>query len=164
MTRGEESSKGYVARLFARWDDVSDCYALHCGWCCGGVVGLQLKQLLGIRTVALTFRREALSVLDFVLSWRQLPFLPNVGVRSQGPCSTNSWWRPSSVLCSQLTYGLLHTSLCLQRTHHCSSTVSFDQWTKLHDLSEDRGESVRLDWGSRPPVDSDLRESRLPHS
>ena len=54
----------YVARLVARWDDVSDCYALHCGWCCGGVVGLQLKQLLGIRTVALTFRREALSVLD----------------------------------------------------------------------------------------------------
>ena len=76
------------------------------------------EQLLGIWTFALTFR-----VKDFqywmLHSWRQLPFLPDVGVRSRALCSTSSWWRPFSVLFSQLTCALLHALLCFQLTLHC---------------------------------------------
>ena len=38
-------------------------------------------------------------------------------------------------------------------------SVSEDQWRSLYDLSEERREHVRLDWGSQPPdpVFSDTR-------
>ena len=37
------------------------------------------------------------------------------------------------------------------RAGGCRAPVSDEQWRSLFDLSEERGEHVRLDWGSQPP-------------
>ena len=37
------------------------------------------------------------------------------------------------------------------RAGGCRAIVSEDQWCSLYDLSEERGEHVRLDWGCQPP-------------
>ena len=45
------------------------------------------------------------------------------------------------------------------RAGGCRAPVSEDQWRSLYDLSEERGEFVRLDWEPQPPhpVFSDTR-------
>ena len=55
---------------------------------------------------------------------------------------------------------LFSTNASLSGARACSSTVSFEQWTKLYDLSEERGELVCLDWCACPPVDTDPRDGR----
>ena len=55
---------------------------------------------------------------------------------------------------------LFATDASLSGARACSSTVSFEQWTKLYDLSEERGELVCLDWCACPPVDTDPRDGR----
>ena len=55
---------------------------------------------------------------------------------------------------------LFATDASLSGAGACRSNVSFEQWTKLYDLSEDRGESVRSDWRTCPLVNTNLRDSR----
>ena len=116
------------------------------------------KQLLGISTFALTVRREGLPELDIAFE-AAAAFLP------KRRCSITGALRDELLVTTFL--GLLLTAnlraplyLTLFATDASAAGkvrwgVSLEQWTKLFDLGEDCGESVRLDWEPGPPVETD---------
>ena len=130
-----------------------------------GLSGFHLKQLLGIWTFALTFRREGISVVD-VAFVAAAAFLPRrrctiaVHLLDEFLVTTFLGLLLVANLRAPPYLTFFATDASLSGAGACISTVSFEQWTKLYDLSEDRGESVRLDWGACPPLDTDLRDSR----
>ena len=121
-------------------------HAYHCGWrSCWDVV-LQVKQLLGIWSFALTFRREGLSVLDVAL-------VAAAAFPPKRRCSITGFLLDEQLVATFL--GPLHTAdlralpyLTFFATDAspsgadaCSSGVSPEQWTKLR--SQRRSRRIR---------------------
>ena len=140
-------------------------HAHHCWRSCGEVGAPSKAAPVGIWTLALTFRREGLSVLDVAFVAADAfppkrrcsitgPLLDELLLANfLGPLLTANLRAPPYLT-------LFATDASPSAAGACSSAVSLEEWTKLYDLREDRGESVRLDWRSCPPVETGLRDSR----
>ena len=125
---------------------------------------MQLKRLLGAWGFALSFRRECLSFLD-------VSFVGAQSLPSCKPCQPSGLLLDELVLVSVLAQlfsanqgapplsELFAFDASDARAGECRAPVSEDQWRSLYDLSEEREEHVRLDWGSQlpEPVFSDTR-------
>ena len=132
-----------------------------------------LGACLGVNRAQL---KEAPRGLDFTLSFRRecLSFVSFVGAQSllcRKPCKSSGALLDELVLVSVLAplfsanlrapplSELFAFDASDARAGGCRAPVSEDQWRSLYDLSEERREHVRLDWGSQPPdpVFSDAR-------
>ncbi len=152
MTFGEVSSTVYLAQLDSHWRRRVSLMLSTVVGAVTGLLGLRLKQLLGIWTFALSFRRERLSVLD-VAFVAAAAFPPRRRCTIRG--ASLDELLVTTFLGRLLTANLrAHPYFTLFATDASFTGVSLEQWTKLYDLSEDRGESVRLDLGACPPVDT----------
>ena len=119
-----------------------------CFGACLGVNRAKLKRLLGA-----SFRRECLSFLD-------VSFVGAESLPSRKPCKLSSTLLNELVLLSVLAplcsavlrspplNELFAFDASDSRAGGCRAPVSEDQWRSLYDLSEERREHVRLDWGS----------------
>ena len=124
-----------------------------------GMSGLHYTQLWGIWTFDLTFWREGLSFLDIAFV-AAASFPPKQRSSIMGHLLDESL--VATFLGPLLTAKLRAPAyLTLFATDaSLSPVVSLERWTKPYDLSEDLGESVRLDRESGSPVETILRDSR----
>ena len=130
-----------------------------------GLSGHDFRRFLGLWVYALSFRREALSVLD-VASVAAECFAPRRRCAVEGAVLdellVTTFLAPllDAHLRAQPHLHLFATDASPSCAGACSTLVSQELWTLLHDFSEEKGCSVRLDWDTgsmRPP---EFRDSR----
>ena len=129
-----------------------------------GLSGHALQRLLGFWLYALSFRREALSVLDvaFVAAER----FPTRRCAVEGALLeellVTAFLAPllDADLRAQPHLQLITTDASPSGVGACSTPVSLELWTRGYDFSDGKGCSVRLDWDTNSMPTPELGDSR----
>ena len=116
-----------------------------------GLSGRDVRRLLGLWVCTLSFRREALSVLDVAFVAAEC-FPPRRRCAVEGALLeellVTTFLAPllDADLRAQPHLHLFSTDASPSGAGACSTPVSLELWTLLYDYSEEKGCSVRLDW------------------
>ena len=123
---------------------------------CEGVNRVLLQRLLGGWAFAMAFRREVFVSLD-ASNTAATALLPRRRCRVNGALTDElvlvTWLAPLGTLQDAPRYG------CISEWRWRLRCATQEAWLALHELAEEKGEHVRLDWnGDAPP--SSMRDGR----